>query len=51
MQQQTWIGSELEALRKAMVIRNYAVRTISIYVAEVKRYLLNFGKPITSIRT
>lgn len=50
MQQRTWIESELEALRKAMVIRNYAVRTISIYVAEVKRYLVTLEKPITSIR-
>ena len=40
---------ELEAMRKALVIRNYATKTVSTYVSVLKRYLEQLDKPIASI--
>lgn len=40
---------ELEAMRKAMVIRNYATQTTSTYVAVLKKYLSQLDKPIDSL--
>jgi integrase/recombinase XerD len=40
---------ELEAMRKAMVIRNYAEKTTSTYVAVLKKYLSQLEKPIDSV--
>ena len=37
---------ELEAMRKAMVIRNYADKTTSTYVTVLKKYLSQLEKPI-----
>jgi len=43
------IMSELQAMREAMVIRNYAVKTVSTYVSVMKRYLLQLSKPIADV--
>jgi integrase/recombinase XerD len=40
---------ELESMLKAMVIRNYATKTISTYVAVLKKYLTQLEKSIDSI--
>ena len=40
---------ELEAMRKAMVIRNYAEKTTSTYVAVLKKYLVHLEKPIDTV--
>lgn len=40
---------ELEAMRKAMVIRNYATKTTSTYVAVLKKFLSQMEKSIDSI--
>ena len=37
---------ELEDMRKALVIRNYAAKTVSTYVAVLGRYLAQLDKPI-----
>ena len=40
---------ELEAMRKAMVIRNYAKITTATYVAVLRQYLSQLDKPIESV--
>jgi site-specific recombinase XerD len=40
---------ELEAMRKALVIRNYAAKTVSTYVAVLGRYLAQLDKPIDRV--
>lgn len=40
---------ELEAMRKAMVIRNYAEKTTATYVAVLKKYLAQLDKPIDTV--
>ena len=40
---------ELEAMRKAMIIRNYAEKTTSTYVAVLKKFLSQLDKPIDSL--
>ena len=37
---------ELEAMRKALVIRNYATKTVNTYVSVLKRFLEQLDKPI-----
>jgi site-specific recombinase XerD len=43
------MNEELEAMRKALAIRNYADKTISCYVSVLKRYLAQITKPIDQI--
>lgn len=43
-------AAALEAMRKAMVIRNYATKTVSTYVSELRRYLLQLKIPLDSVR-
>jgi len=40
---------ELEAMRKALVIRNYAKKTVTTYVSVLKRYLEQLDKPIEDV--
>lgn len=40
---------ELEAMRKAMVIRNYATKTTSTYIAVLKKYFSQLEKPIDAV--
>lgn len=40
---------ELEAMRKAMVIRNYADKTTSTYIAVLRKFLSRLEKPIESV--
>ncbi len=39
---------ELEAMRKAMVIRNYADKTTSTDVAVLRKFLSRLEKPVDS---
>lgn len=43
------MNQELEAMRKALAIRNYAKKTISCYVSVLRRYLVQLSKPIAEI--
>jgi len=43
------IGHQLDAMRKAMVIRNYAPKTVSVYLSVLQRYLSQLDKPLDSI--
>jgi site-specific recombinase XerD len=40
---------ELEAMRRALVIRNYAAKTISTYVSVLGRYLGQLDKPVEAV--
>jgi integrase/recombinase XerD len=40
---------ELEAMRKALVIRNYATKTVNTYVSVLKRYLDQLDKPVEDV--
>ncbi len=40
---------ELEAMRKALVIRNYATKTVNTHVSVLKRFLEQLDKPIASL--
>ncbi len=40
---------ELEAMRKAMVIRNYADKTTSTYVYVLRKFLNHLDKPVDSV--
>lgn len=40
---------ELEAMRKALVIRNYSARTVETYVSMLKRYLEKLDKPVGEV--
>ncbi len=40
---------ELEAMRKALVIRNYATKTVDTYVSVLKRFLEQLDKPIKDV--
>jgi site-specific recombinase XerD len=40
---------ELEAMRQALVIRNYAEKTVSCYVSVLRRYLTQLDKPIEAV--
>jgi hypothetical protein len=40
---------ELEAMRKALVIRNYATKTVGTYVSVLKRFLQQLDKPIKDV--
>jgi site-specific recombinase XerD len=40
---------ELEAMRKALVIRNYAEKTVSCYVSVLRRYLVQLDKPLAEV--
>ena len=40
---------ELEAMRKALVLRNYATRTVDTYVSSLRRYLEQLKKPIEDV--
>jgi len=42
-------GFELEAMRKALAIRNYADKTVSTYVSVLRRYLQQLDKPIADV--
>ena len=48
MQQE--LNIELDAMRKALVIRNYAARTVETYVSLLKRFLLQLNKPVDEVR-
>jgi site-specific recombinase XerD len=50
MQQETELGQQLEAMRKALVIRNYAAKTVTTYVSVLKRYLQQLDKPIMAVQ-
>jgi len=41
--------NELEAMRKALVIRGYAVKTITTYISVLKRFLEQLDKPLNSV--
>lgn len=43
------ILNELRSMREALVIRNYAVKTVSTYVSELKRYLSQLTKPVADV--
>lgn len=43
------IVCELQAMREALVIRNYAVKTVSTYVSVLKRYLVQLSKPVADV--
>jgi len=43
------MNEELEATRKALVIRNYAAKTVSCYVSVLRRYFAQLDKPIDQI--
>lgn len=43
------LDRELEAMRKALVIRNYAAKTVSTYVSVLNRYLKDLKKPLSSV--
>jgi site-specific recombinase XerD len=47
--QELKIELELEAMRKALVIRNYATRTVSTYISLLKRYLVQLKKPVDDV--
>ncbi len=40
---------ELEAMRKALVIRNYATKTVDTYVSVLRRFLEQLDKPIKDV--
>jgi len=40
---------ELEAMRRALVIRNYAAKTVSTYVSVLGRYLGQLDKPVEDV--
>lgn len=40
---------QLEAMRKALVIRNYAAKTVTTYVSVLSRYLGQLDKPIAEV--
>jgi len=40
---------ELEAMRKALVIRNYAAKTVSTYVSVLGRYLGQLDRPVEAV--
>jgi len=40
---------ELEAMRRALVIRNYAAKTVSTYVSVLGRYLSQLDKPVEAV--
>ena len=40
---------ELDSMRKALVLRNYATRTVDTYVSLLKRYLGQLDKPIEDV--
>lgn len=54
-EQQNGIGSrpeleeQLEAMRKALVIRNYATKTVTTYVSVLRRYLKQLDKPVADV--
>jgi len=41
--------NELEAMRKALVIRGYSTKTTSIYVSVLKRFLEQLDKPLEAV--
>jgi len=43
------IECELQAMRRALVIRNYAGKTVSTYVSVLKRYLIQLSKPLEDV--
>jgi len=43
------IMCELQSMREALVIRNYAVKTVSVYVSVLKRYLVQLSKPLADV--
>jgi hypothetical protein len=40
---------ELEAMRKSLVIRNYATKTVGTYVSVIKRSLAQLDKPVQDV--
>ena len=42
--------NELEAMRKALVIRNYADKTVSVYVSVLKRFFEQLTIPLDQIQ-
>jgi len=44
------IEAEITAMRKALVIRNYAVKTVSVYVSVLERYLRQLEIPIAKVK-
>jgi len=43
------IECEMQGMRESLVIRNYAVKTVSTYVSVLKRYLLQLDKPLADV--
>lgn len=43
------IECELEAMRRALVIRNYALKTVNVYSSLIKRYLAQLEKPVSDV--
>ncbi|GAB1455854.1 site-specific integrase [Spirochaetota bacterium] len=48
-EQETGIEDQLESMRKALVIRNYATKTVTTYVSVLRRYLEQLDKPIADV--
>jgi len=46
---EAFMQQELEAMRKALVIRNYATKTVNTYVSVLKRYLDQLDKPLNEV--
>ena len=45
------IEVELQAMKQALLIRNYAAKTVSVYVSVLKRYLIQLEKSIAKVRS
>ena len=46
---EAFMQEELEAMRRALVIRNYAAKTVSTYVSVLARYLGQLDKPVGEV--